>query len=101
MEMKLTIATVCDARPVLRSYFAANITVLLAVGAPAEIERATRREPEIPANLNAVMRSRGSTRSFTTATVNIRQFLKMDLKFVFAMYVPKISIATGVLRLAM
>ena len=35
IEMKLTTATVCDARPVSLPYFAANITVLFALGADA------------------------------------------------------------------
>ena len=84
IEMKLTTATVWEASPVSRSYLAENITVLFAVGAPTEIERATRRAPEIPTSLNAVISRRGRTMSFTSATAKMRQFLKIVLKFVFA-----------------
>ena len=85
IEIKLTTATVCEARPVLRSYFAANITVLFAVGAPAEIESATSSEPVMPTSLNPDISRSGKMISFINATVKIRQFLKMLLKFVFAM----------------
>ena len=48
MENRLTTATVCEAVSRSLPYFAANMTVLFAVGAEAEMSSAVKSTPEMP-----------------------------------------------------
>ena len=95
IEMKLTIATVWDARPVSLLYFAAKTTVMFAGGALAAIIIAVSSAPVMPQSHMS-----GITASFISATQSIRHSLSADFIFAFERYVPKISIATGVLSAA-
>ena len=77
-------ATVCEASPVSLSYFAANITVLFAVGALADMISEVSSVPLSPKSLNRPRHMQGMSISFTSATVRIRHSLSAALAFVFA-----------------
>ena len=100
IEMKLTIATVWDASPVSLLYFAAKTTVMFAGGALAAIIIAVSSAPVMPQSLKTPRHMSGITASFISATQSIRHSLSADFIFAFERYVPKISIATGVLSAA-
>ena len=100
IEIKLTIATVWDASPVSLLYFAAKTTVMFAGGALAAIIMAVSSAPVMPQSLKTPRHTRGITPSFISATQSILHSLSADFIFAFERYVPKISIATGVLSAA-
>ena len=79
MEIKLTIATVFEAKTESLPYLAANITVLLAVGALAEIIKADSRVPVKPNDLNKASITSGRIISLNKATIKILPSLKIFL----------------------
>ena len=72
IEMKLTIATGWDARPVALLYFAAKTTVMFAGGALAAIIIAVSSAPVMPQSLKTPRHMSGITASFISATQSIR-----------------------------
>lgn len=66
-ESSVITATVLEAKPVSRPYFAANITVLLAVGALAEIMQEVSSVPVMPHSRKINSRRAGSANSFRKA----------------------------------
>lgn len=81
-------------------YFAAKTTVMFAGGALAAIIIAVSSAPVMPQSLKTPRHMSGITASFISATQSIRHSLSADFIFAFERYVPKISIATGVLSAA-
>ena len=65
--MKLTTATVCEARPVSLSYFAAKRAVLLALGALAGTITEPRSTPPMPRSLKSTSKITGVTISLIAA----------------------------------
>ena len=98
IDTKLLNATTFDAVPVSLSYFAENITVLFALGAADEIIQATVNVESNDKILHILSIISGTAKSLIARTIYCWGILKIVLRSVFDIYVPKISIARGVLR---
>ena len=73
---------------------------MFAGGALAAIIMAVSSAPVMPQSLKTPRQTSGITPSFISATQSILHSLSADFIFAFERYVPKISIATGVLSAA-
>ena len=93
-------AVTFDANAVSRLYFAANITVLLAVGADALKAQAVSNVPPKPKSFNEKIVTSGTIITFTSAETKIRLSENNVFQSADAKYVPNITIASGVLRSA-
>ena len=100
MDKTLTKAVTFEASAVSLSYFAANITVLLAVGAEALNAQAAISVPPYPNSLKQPIVISGTRISFTMADPKILLSEKSVFQSADAKYVPNITIARGVLRSA-
>lgn len=100
-DRKLTTAIVCEAAAVSFPYLVANITVLFAVGAEAEIRSAVQSTGGTPKSFKPPSMTAGNTINFKNATKYVSFRKNIFRKSVLERYVPNISIASGVLRLAM